>query len=86
MVKEKFYVKNDERMIKVKSFIRQHMPTARFITNPYKYSNGKWEFYISYELSDINKLSVLLEEFHNEDNPPAPKKRGLWQRILHWFY
>lgn len=82
MIEETFYVENDERMIKVKTFIRQNMPTARFKRNPYKYSNGKWEFNISYELPDINKLSKLLNEFYCEDNPPIPPKKSLWQRIL----
>lgn len=85
MVEETFYVANDERMNKVKSFIRQNMPTARFKSNPYKYSNGKWEFNISYELPDMNKLSVLLNEFYVEDNPPAPQRKSLWQRILGWL-
>jgi len=85
MVEETFYVANDERMNKVKTFIRQNMPTARFKSNPYKYSNGKWEFHISYEIADMNKLSVLLNEFYNEDNPPLPKKESLWQRILGWL-
>lgn len=83
MIEETFYVANDERMNKVKKFIRQNMPTARFKSNPYKYSNEKWEFNISYGLPDMNKLSVLLNEFYNEDNPP--KTESLWQRILGWL-
>jgi hypothetical protein len=85
MVEETFYVANDERMNKVKNFIRQNMPTARFKNNPYKYSNGKWEFNISYELPDMNKLSILLNEFYVEDSPPLAPKKRLWQRILGWL-
>lgn len=86
MVEETFYVANDERMNKAKLFIRKNMPTARFKSNPYKYSNGKWEFNISYELPDMNKLSLLLNEFYAEDNPPIPPRKGLWKIILGWFY
>jgi len=85
MVEETFYVANDERMDKVKTFIRQNMPTARFKNNPYKYSNGKWEFNISYEMPDMNKLSKLLNEFYNDDNPPLPPKKSFWQIIYTWF-
>jgi len=85
MVEETFYVANDERMNKVKSFIRQNMPTARFKSNPYKYSNGKWEFNISYELPDMNKLSVLLNEFYVEDNLFILKRKNLLQRVLGWL-
>ncbi len=84
MVKETFIVENDDRMNKVKTFIRQNMPTARFIQNPYRYSNGKWDFYISYESSDLNKLSKILEEFYLEDNPPPPKKVTLIEKFLKW--
>lgn len=84
MVKETFIVENDDRMNKVKTFIRQNMPTARFIQNPYRYSNGKWDFYISYESSDLNKLSKILEEFYLEDNPPPPKKVTLIKQFLKW--
>jgi hypothetical protein len=72
-------------MNKVKSFIRQNMPTARFKSNPYKYSNGKWEFNISYELPDMNKLSVLLNEFYVEDNLFILKRKNLLQRVLGWL-
>lgn len=85
MVEETFYVANDERMDKVKTFIRQNMPTARFKNNPYRFSSGKWEFNISYEMPDMNKLSTLLNEFHLQDNPPAPPKKSLWNRIVEWF-
>lgn len=84
MVKETFIVENDDRMNKVKTFIRQNMPTARFIQNPYRYDNGKWDFYISYESSDLNKLSKILEEFYLEDNPPPPKKVTLIEKFLKW--
>lgn len=86
MVENTFYVSNDERLTKVKSFIRENMPTARFISNPYRYSNGKWEVKISYEISDINKLDVLLNEFYNEDNPPLPPEKSLWQRLINFIY
>jgi len=86
MVEEMFYVKNDERMSKVKSFIRENMPTARFKSNPYKYSNGKWEFNISYEIGDMNKLSILLNDFYNEDNHKLIKKESLWERFLAWAF
>jgi len=86
MVEETFYVKNDKRMSKVKSFIRKNMPTARFKSNPYKYSNGKWEFNISYEITDINKLSILLNEFYYEDNPKHIKKESLLERFLAWAF
>lgn len=85
MVGETFIVANKERMNKVKAFIRENMPTARFRQNPYEFSNGKWEIDITYEIEDMNKLSTLLNEFYIEDNPPIPPKEGLLKRISNYF-
>lgn len=85
MITHTFEVKDEERMNIVKIFIRQNMPTARFNSNPYKYSNGRWGFNISYEIEDQNKISVILNNFDLEDNPPVIKKKIFWKRILKYF-
>jgi len=86
MIEQRFYVSSEERMNTVKTFIRQNMPTARFKSNPYKHTDGTWEFNVSYELSDMDKLTKLLNKFYYEDNPPIPAKKSLWKRIKRWFF
>lgn len=85
MVSVDFYLKNDERMEKIKLFIRQNMPTARFVRNPYRLHNGTWSVLLFYEIEDINKLNLILEEFYLEDNPLPVKKESVFKRILKWF-
>lgn len=87
MITDSFYINNDEEMMEVKAFIRQNMPTARFIQNPYRHSDGKWHFYINYEISDINKLSPLLNKYHLIANPTPPEKnilKSILNRLQNW--
>lgn len=84
MIQETFHINSDERYEKVKSFIRTNMPTARFKCNPYKSPNGSWFFNISYEIEDINKLSIFLNELDKEDNKPIEKVKFI-DKIKNYF-
>jgi hypothetical protein len=73
---------SDKRIEPLKSFIRENMLSARF-KSLYKSFGGNWEVYLSCNVQDGNKLSVFLNEFYYEDNPPNSSKNvGLLQKIL----
>lgn len=68
-------------MIETKDFIRKNMPSARFLSNPTKYGD-RWEFRISYEIEDVNKLQVLHNKYFDLDNPKIVKKENWFIRLL----
>lgn len=66
MIKESFSVNTRQRMIELNIFIKENMPTCRYLVNPY-YINNIWYINISYEIQDMNKLGVLQNKFYKED-------------------
>ena len=74
MVQEYFIVNGFNRMLEVKKFIREQMPSARFIHNPENVYDKKYSFDICYEIEDMNKLSNLLNRYFEEDNPKIVKE------------
>jgi hypothetical protein len=79
-----FYIQ-ENRIEELKSFIRAELPTARFLQNPYKQGS---EFSISLELTveDGNKLSQLINNWYNQDNPYKSPKKSWLSRLLSNFY
>lgn len=83
MITETFYLDNDDQMQRVQQYIKANMPTARFKGNPARYKSGTWAVCVTYEIDDINKLSVLLRTFELEKASVVtpPLKPSLWQEI-----
>lgn len=79
MVEETFYITTEERMNETKDFICKNMLTARFKRNPTKIFTI-WEFSISYELEDMNKLTTLLNHYHDLDNTIVIKLT-FWEKL-----
>ena len=79
-----FYV-HKNRIDELKIFIREKLPSARFLQNPYEQGN---EYGISLELSvdDGNKLSELRNNWYNQDNLTERHKKSFWKMVLSNFY
>jgi len=75
-----FYIP-ENRIEELKSFIRDELPTVRFTSNPYKQGN---EYGISLDMSveDGNKLSILRNDWYNQDNLVIIPKKSIWQRLF----
>ena len=83
MITEHFTIKK-ERYPELKQFIRENMPTVRFLSNPLEIHN-KLTIDISYEIDDINKLHTLTNKWHLEDNPPIEPKQSFWDRFKNFI-
>ena len=82
MVRTSFILSDDSQMKRLDEFIRSDMPTARYLGNPYRMSDGKWSVSMSYEIDDINKTSELFNQFYEEDNPKPVVKDNIFTKIL----
>ena len=75
-------------MIELQNFIKNNMPTARFVGNPY-YSqiNDIYYIYLTYEIEDINKLYILFDKWKELDNLVETKKVkvSLINQIINYF-
>ena len=78
-----FYIE-ENRLNELKSFIRAELPTARFKHNPLK-EGDKWFIALNMEVEDGNKLNLLHNKWHDEDNPPKSPNKSIWKRILSVF-
>ena len=78
-----FYIA-ENRLDELKSFIRAELPTARFKHNPLK-EGDKWFIGLTMEVEDSNKLNLLHNKWHDEDNPPKSTNKSIWKRILSVF-
>jgi len=85
MITYGFPVKNKERLIELQSFMRENMPTARFKHEPYSDSNGRYTVILTFESTDQNKLCVLMEKWHQLDNPPIPKSSNIFFKKIYFF-
>ena len=81
---EHFYVK-EERFQELKQFIRDNLPSVRFIQNP-QLDYGKYTIYIDLEVEDSNKLNQLHNMWYDLDNPVIIKKTFLnkLKNLLSW--
>ena len=76
---------NENRIEELKSFIRAELPTARFNRNPYKV-NDKYNISLELTVEDGNKLSVLRNNWYNQDHPYISPKKSWLSRLLSIFY
>ena len=78
-----FYI-SENRLNELKYFIKAELPTARFKHNPLK-EGDKWFIALNMEVEDGNKLNLLHNKWHNEDNPPKNPNKSILKRILSVF-
>ena len=79
---DSFYIK-ENRLDELKSFICKSMPSARFIYNPAKVGN-QYHIKLSLDVSDGNKLNILQNKWHDEDNPKIVKIT-IFKKIFNYF-
>ena len=79
---DSFYIK-ENRLSELKSFILGSMPSARFVYNPEKVGD-KYYIKLSMEVSDGNKLNILQNKWHNEDNHKIVKI-SIFRKISNYF-
>jgi hypothetical protein len=79
-MKTTFYI-SEHRLYELKCFIRNYLPTARFICNPYKIGN-EYSICLEMDIEDGNKLNELHNKWHKEDSPPKPIIKSFWNCIL----
>lgn len=79
MVTNNFSIKID-RLDELKKFIRDYLPTARFISNPFIMGNY-YAISLSMNVDDSNKLNELFNKWYDIDNYKEPKK-GFLKRIF----
>ncbi len=78
-----FYIK-EHRLNELKTFIRSFTPTVRFKHNPLKEGN-QWFIALTMEVEDGNKLNELFNKWDEEDNPPKPIKKSIFEKIINIF-
>lgn len=82
MITTSFILSDDSQMKRFDEFMRSDMPTARYIGNPYRMSNGIWSVSMSYEIEDSNKTSELFNTFYEEDNPKPVIKDSFFKKLF----
>ena len=60
-----FYIKN-EKLDECKTFIRNNLNSARFLTNPIFIGN-KWNINLELNVEDGNKLNELFNKWNKEE-------------------
>lgn len=74
MITEGFKVNGQYRLKELQTFVKTNMPTARFLRNAIHLHDDIWDVAIAYEIEDINKLSVLQNQWIELDDPKSKKK------------
>ena len=82
MIRITSYIKKD-RIKELKSFIRDFLPSVRFVHNPLKTGNDLC-ICIDIDVNDANKLNELFNKWHEIDNPKIPNK-SFKNRLLSFF-
>jgi hypothetical protein len=73
MVQESFYIKS-HRLHELKTFIKNYLPTTRFLQNPCNVGNDEMYIRLSMNVVDANKLNELFNKWYDIDNPKIIKK------------
>jgi len=83
MIRQTSYIKKD-RLVELQSFIRDYLPTARFVHNPIETGDNLC-ICLDMEVQDANKLNELFNKWYDIDNPKIPNK-SFCKRLVSIFY
>jgi len=78
-----FYVPTN-RIDELKTFIRIELSSARFNENPYL-QGEEYSVSLTLTVEDGNKLSILRNDWYNQEHPYKTPKKSNWDRILSVF-
>lgn len=70
----------EERLAELKIFIKDFLPSVRYVQNPYKMSK-LWFVAMTIDVEDSNKLNELFNKWYDEDKI-KPVKNSIWKRIF----
>ena len=79
-----FYIP-ENRIEELKDFIKSDLPSARFNHNPYKVGKD-YRISINLEVEEGNKLSILRNNWYNQDHPIVKANKNWLNRLLSNFY
>ncbi|MFK7937471.1 MAG: hypothetical protein AB8G22_28405 [Saprospiraceae bacterium] len=85
MVTEAFFVKGQQRLDELHSYLDQYMPTAKCAEHPKKCAESDLiEILVRYEFTDIDKMSELQDKWRVSDCAKAKmtKKKSILQRFF----